>query len=252
MTVAPTAEPGVDTSPRLLAGFDPRRTLGLQEHFARYGRPVPARDLISELEAAGLRGRGGAAFPVAAKVRAVASRRRRPVVVINAAEGEPLSFKDKLLIGRLPHLVIDGAVMLAAAIGAREVFVAHSEAARGEGAALRTAVAERRHLHDRIEVTAVVVPDGYVTGQETALIHFLNGGRPFRPSRRRGPSNRASANGRLSFRTPRRRPMSRSSRGTEPAGFAGQARPTSLGRLSSPSPAGSGGRACTRQLSELR
>ncbi len=50
----PTAEPVLDTTPRLLAGLDPHRTLGLQEHFARYGRPVPARDLIAELEAAGL------------------------------------------------------------------------------------------------------------------------------------------------------------------------------------------------------
>ena len=175
MTTA-LAEVGVDPASRLLAGLDPRRPLGLQEHLARYGRPVLAGDLVKELEASGVRGRGGAGFPVSAKLRAVASRRGRPVIVVNAAEGEPLSHKDKLLIGRLPHLVIDGAVALAAAIGAREVLIAHAEGARHEGEALTAALEERRRLHDRISVEAVAVPDGYVTGQETALINFLNGG----------------------------------------------------------------------------
>ena len=170
------AEIDVDPATRLLAGLDPRRPLGLQAHLARYGRPVLAGDLLKELEASGVRGRGGAGFPVADKVRAVGSRRGRPVIVINAAEGEPLSHKDKLLIGRLPHLVIDGAVALAAAIGAHEVLIAHAESARRGADALTVALEERRRLHDRISVAAVAVPDGYVTGQETALINFLNGG----------------------------------------------------------------------------
>ena len=87
---------------------------------------------------------------MAAKVRAVASRRGRPVIVINAAEGEPLSHKDKLLIGRLPHLVIDGAVALAAAIGARDVLIAYAESARRRGRRSEAALEERRRLHDRI------------------------------------------------------------------------------------------------------
>ncbi len=170
------AEVDVAATHRLLAGLDPSRALSLDEHLARYGRPVLAGDLIGELEVSGVRGRGGAAFAVAAKVRAVASKRGRPVVVINAAEGEPLSHKDKLLIGRLPHLVIDGAVALAAAIGARDVLIAYALSAQREGDALRNALGERRRLHDRIKVAAIAVPDGYVTGQETALISFLNGG----------------------------------------------------------------------------
>ena len=175
MTTA-LAEVGVEPAPRLLAGLDPRRPLGLRDHIARYGRPVVTGDLAKDIEASGVRGRGGAGYPVAAKLRAVGSRRGRPVIVINAAEGEPLSHKDKLLIGRLPHLVIDGAVALAAALGAHEVLIAHAESAGQEADALTAALEERQRLHDRISVAAVAVPDGYVTGQETALINFLNGG----------------------------------------------------------------------------
>jgi NADH:ubiquinone oxidoreductase subunit F (NADH-binding) len=178
VAAAVSAEPRRSRTPRLLAGLAPRRALTLDEHTACYGRPVVAGDLLGELEAAGLRGRGGAGFPTAAKARAVAARRGRPVVVVNAAEGEPLSGKDKLLIGRLPHLVLDGAVALASAVGARQVIVAHAAGARREGEALRAAIDERtgRRLHDRVAVAPVAVPDGYVTGQETALVRFLNGG----------------------------------------------------------------------------
>jgi NADH:ubiquinone oxidoreductase subunit F (NADH-binding) len=181
MTTVAAAEQRTGAVARVLSGAKPRRALHLDDHFARYGRLPLTGDLIGELEASGLRGRGGAGFPVAAKVRAVVSRRVRPIVVINAAEGEPLSFKDKLLIGRLPHLVIDGAVSIAAAIGADEVLIAHSEAAQPESRSLNAAIGERRHLHERVRVTAVPVPDGYVTGQETALVRFLNGG-PARPT----------------------------------------------------------------------
>ena len=65
--------------------------------------------LIDEIERAGLLGRGGAAFPTATKMRAVADARRRAIVVVNAAEGEPASLKDRTLLESLPHLVLDGA-----------------------------------------------------------------------------------------------------------------------------------------------
>jgi NADH:ubiquinone oxidoreductase subunit F (NADH-binding) len=168
---------------RLLAGLRRGRALTLDEHLAAYGRPAPAGDLVAELEAAGLGGRGGAGFPTAAKLRAVAARRGRPVVVVNGAEGEPLSAKDKLLLGSLPHLVLDGAVALAGTLGATEVVIAHSAAARAEQQALDFALAERvsRGLHPRLAIRRVALPDTYVAGQETALVSFLNGG-PALPS----------------------------------------------------------------------
>jgi len=159
---------------RLLAGIDPRRALTLEEHRAAYGRPGPRRDLIDEVAAAGLAGRGGAGFPTGTKLRAVAARRGRPVVVVNAVEGEPLSGKDKLLLRLLPHLVIDGAVALAAALGAREVVIAHSVAAEAERDAVGIALIERKG--ERTPLRQVAVPDTYVAGQETALVSFLNGG----------------------------------------------------------------------------
>ncbi|HEV2686014.1 MAG TPA: hypothetical protein VGW79_05205, partial [Actinomycetota bacterium] len=78
---------------------------------------------IDEVERAGLRGRGGGGFPTAIKMRAVAAARSRTIAVANGSEGEPASTKDKLLLSYLPHLVLDGAVAAAGAVGADEVIV---------------------------------------------------------------------------------------------------------------------------------
>jgi len=116
-------------NPPLATGIGPRlldlpAAADLAAHRARFG-PLPADhgQLIARVEAAGLRGRGGARFPTAVKLAAVA-RRRRPIVVVNATEGEPASVKDKALLHRAPHLVLDGAAAAGAAVGAREVIVA--------------------------------------------------------------------------------------------------------------------------------
>ena len=91
--------------PRLLAGADGP---GLDAHFRRWG-PMPAGGpaLVDEVERAGLRGRGGAGFPTATKLRSVAAA-RRSIVVANGTEGEPASGKDKALLVGSPHLVLDG------------------------------------------------------------------------------------------------------------------------------------------------
>ena len=83
----------------------------------------------------------------ATKLRAVAARRRRPIVVVNAAEGEPASGKDKALLAPRPHLVLDGVVAAAHAVGARDAVVAiaprraatssHRSAARSPNGATR-------------------------------------------------------------------------------------------------------------------
>jgi NADH:ubiquinone oxidoreductase subunit F (NADH-binding) len=162
--------------PRLLAGIRPDRALTLAEHRARFGPLARPQDLVAELDAAGLRGRGGGAFPVADKLRAAAVRRRRPIVVANAAEGEPASSKDKALVRHSPHLVLDGAVLAAAALGAREVVVAVARSASTERLALVRALAERRE-----PIELATVPDGFVSGEETALLNALGGG-PAKPT----------------------------------------------------------------------
>ena len=106
-------------SGRLLAGGP-----ALAGHLAACG-PLPTARLRPDRRrrrAPDLRGRGGAGFPTAIKLAAVAER-RRPVVVVNGTEGEPMSAKDATLLTCAPHLVLDGAVLAARAVGAREILV---------------------------------------------------------------------------------------------------------------------------------
>lgn len=166
--------------PRLLAGPDLGRPMSLAEHLRRHGG-VPLRGfrggrgptpLIDAVERAGLTGRGGAGFPTARKMRAVAGR-RRPVVVINTAEGEPASRKDALLMRGRPHLVLDGAVLAADAIGAREVILAM----HGGPSSIDAAVHERVLAGlDPVTIKVVRVPASYVASEESALVQFLSGG----------------------------------------------------------------------------
>jgi NADH:ubiquinone oxidoreductase subunit F (NADH-binding) len=158
---------------RLLPSFP---TTSLAAHLERYG-PLPAiagrrEQFLDEVEAAGLTGRGGAGFPTARKLRTVA-RNRRTVVVANGTEGEPASAKDKTLMTRNPHLVLDGVLVAGELVGAGELIVAVSHEAETSLAALREALAQRpddRRI--RIEAT----PERFVAGEETALVHWLNGG----------------------------------------------------------------------------
>jgi NADH:ubiquinone oxidoreductase subunit F (NADH-binding) len=165
--------------PRVLAGVRRGVALRLDDHVAVHG-PLPPREsrrrdaeLIDAVERSGLLGRGGAGFPAAAKMRAVASRRGRRIVVVNGGEGEPASGKDQLLLARTPHLVLDGAVLAAAAVGADEVIVCVKRTAAAALAAVELAVAERA---DPVEVTVVAVPAGYVAAEESALVNYLNTG----------------------------------------------------------------------------
>jgi Respiratory-chain NADH dehydrogenase 51 Kd subunit len=117
------AAPPAGALPRLLAGLRPDGPMMLNAHVDRYG-PLPSRvDVLALVEASGLTGRGGAAFPTGRKLRTVSDAGRGAVVVANGVEGEPVSHKDKLLLRLAPHLVLDGAVLAATAVGAREAFV---------------------------------------------------------------------------------------------------------------------------------
>jgi NADH:ubiquinone oxidoreductase subunit F (NADH-binding) len=167
--------------PRLLAGVRGERRLTLGEHLAIHG-PLPVRSagrgLIAALADAGLRGRGGGGFPTAAKLEAVARAGRRPVVLVNGGEGEPMSRKDRLLLEAAPHLVLDGALAAAAAVGAREAIVCAPVDAHAAQASLRTALAER---DDAAGVSVQPVPRRYLAGEESALARFAGGG-PLRPT----------------------------------------------------------------------
>jgi NADH:ubiquinone oxidoreductase subunit F (NADH-binding) len=175
MTAWLEGHPGL---PRLLAGLDASGgPMSLAEHERVHGE-LPDRsawELTESIEHSGLRGRGGADFPTARKLRAVAAARRATAVVVNGSETEPASAKDQLLLSRLPHLVLDGAVLAARAIGVKEIIVQTGADSTGSLRSLEGALALR---DDGVRVHLVGGPGGYVSGEESAVIHYLNGGDP--------------------------------------------------------------------------
>jgi NADH:ubiquinone oxidoreductase subunit F (NADH-binding) len=164
--------------PRLFAG--PAAASGPEshrDHVARLGvLPIGAgvnADVIPMLEASGLLGRGGAGFPVGKKWRSVAGQAGgAPVILVNGAEGEPLSSKDRTLMRLRPHLVLDGALLAADAVGADRIAVYVGSAHRDARASLRRAIGERGDI--RLPIRLHDAPDTYVAGEETAAVHFVN------------------------------------------------------------------------------
>ena len=187
--MAPVAPPvGL---PRLLRwGSGSEGPTRLSAHLERIGPPPfrgdqgrgPREALIRAVDDGGLRGRGGSGFPTARKMSAVAEGGRRPVVVANGTEGEPASTKDKLLLQSAPHLVLDGVVLAAEAVGARRAIICVEEAARRAWLSVEAAIDERRATGlDPIGIELAATPSGYVVGEESALVHWLNGG-PAKPT----------------------------------------------------------------------
>jgi len=183
----PASAPVDDTPPvlplgasRLLAGVRPDRPISHAEH-RRLAGPLVHRThawLVDASHRAGLLGRGGAAFPVATKLAAIATA-DRPEVVVNGTESEPASWKDRLLMRRAPHRVLDGALVVAAAHQARSVTIAVHD--RGSASALLAAARERG---DAAAISVVLTGGGFVSGEAAALISGLEG-RPAVPPGRR-------------------------------------------------------------------
>ncbi|MBW5486878.1 NADH-quinone oxidoreductase subunit NuoF family protein [Streptomyces bambusae] len=169
--------------PRVLAGLDTLARLDRVSHLTVHGAlPRYRRDELVDLaENIDLRGRGGAGFPFARKLRAVnrsaTARDGRCAVVVNGSEGEPSCLKDTALLLNAPHLVLDGALLAAAALGAEDVVVGVTRA--DVERSVRAAVAERAPAGDRVRV--VRLPERFVTGESTAMIGGMNGG-PTLPS----------------------------------------------------------------------
>jgi NADH:ubiquinone oxidoreductase subunit F (NADH-binding) len=164
--------------PRLLPS--PSHNGDLAGHLGLHG-PVPYRGsagaLIAEVRAAGLTGRGGAAFPVHRKLEAVsAARPGRAIVVGNGAEGEPASHKDEALLFLAPHLVLDGLQLAAEAVGAGRavLYVRGDLRARTR---LDDYLPERdAYGLDRVPVEIVWSPRRFLAGEESALASRISGG----------------------------------------------------------------------------
>jgi NADH:ubiquinone oxidoreductase subunit F (NADH-binding) len=151
----------------------------LATHQARYGpmpSPGPAAGLIEAVTQAGLTGRGGAGFPTGTKMAAVASGKGPAVVVANGMDSEPASEKDEALLSRAPHLVLDGAALAAASVGASQVLICLPRFKNSLIGLVQRAVAERTSAGiDQVAITVHDPPGGYVSSSETALVNWLNG-----------------------------------------------------------------------------
>ncbi|HZC70786.1 MAG TPA: NADH-ubiquinone oxidoreductase-F iron-sulfur binding region domain-containing protein [Jatrophihabitans sp.] len=168
----------------------------LREHRQHFGaRPAcvgaAAGKLIDRIEQARLTGRGGAHLPSVVKWRAVraAAGTRGSIVVANGAEGEPDSRKDVALLELRPHLILDGLVCAAEALGAREAIVWLHENAHVSRAALSRALTERTSLGEPAEPAIRIAfgPDAYLSGESGAVVRALSGG-PALPAFRTVPS----------------------------------------------------------------
>jgi NADH:ubiquinone oxidoreductase subunit F (NADH-binding) len=166
--------PVVVPGPWLLRSPDP----GLGTHRSLY-RPLPApgaEELALVAETAALRGRGGAAFPFATKLRTVAGLRGRKHVVVNLSEGEPASAKDAALVLTAPHLVLDGAELVARALGVGEVHHAVPAERGWIAGCLERALAERRPAgRRRFSWRFHEVAARFVSGEASAVTELVSG-----------------------------------------------------------------------------
>jgi NADH:ubiquinone oxidoreductase subunit F (NADH-binding) len=187
-----TASPAVDltvaawpgTVARLL-----RPELGRDaEDFAAYlveGGYPPLADadaLLADVDRSGLLGRGGAAFPLAIKLRTVRDNGIRSggaVAVANGEEGEPASVKDRWLLRHRPHLVLDGLRLAARVVGADHAVLYVSDGRAADS--VRTALDELDDRYNGPPVRVATVAPGYVAGEETAAVRAINGG-PAKPT----------------------------------------------------------------------
>nr|WP_031063151.1 NADH-quinone oxidoreductase subunit NuoF family protein [Streptomyces ochraceiscleroticus] len=186
---------------RLLAGvatpYGDATRLDRVPHLATHGSlpgALPAAELVALSENIGLRGRGGAGFPFARKLTAVLAAGRRTgsrtAVVVNGTEGEPGCLKDTALLLYAPHLVLDGALLAARALGAQQVAVGVTRPDVADS--VRRAVAELGPLSVELRVTRL--PERFVTGEGSALVDGLDGG-PGLPSGRKVRSSERGLGG---------------------------------------------------------
>ena len=158
---------------------------------ARKTDPATVRQVVLE---SGLRGRGGGGFPAGRKWETVAengSPEAPPTVIVNAAEGEPGTFKDRTILRRNPYVVLEGALIAAYAVGADLIVVATKRSFGGEVERIRAAIDEIEDAgwNEGVEILVFEGPDEYLYGEESALLETIDGRWPFPrvvPTFRRG------------------------------------------------------------------
>jgi NADH-quinone oxidoreductase subunit F len=182
--------------------LSPEAVPSLEEYVGRHSggtalaqaRACTLEDVIALVEASGLRGRGGAGFPTGVKwrtVREYESASWPATVVVNGAEGEPGTFKDRTILRNNPYAVLEGALIAAYAVGASRIVVALKRSFVSEVTRMLAAVREIEEAGWSAPVELIVFegPDEYLFGEETALLETLDGRLPFpriAPPYRRG------------------------------------------------------------------
>jgi NADH-quinone oxidoreductase subunit F len=186
--------------PRLL---DPEPVADLDAYLEAGGgrgletcRNLDPTEIIDLVALSGLRGRGGAGFPTGTKWETVALYESElpTTVVVNAAEGEPGSFKDRAILRANPFRVLEGALIAARAVDAPRVVIATKGSFATEIARLREAIAAATAADWASDVTIDLVegPSEYLFGEETALLEVVAGRPPFprlAPPYRRGATD---------------------------------------------------------------
>jgi NADH-quinone oxidoreductase subunit F len=154
---------------------------------ARKALAMKPAEVVAEVKQANLRGRGGAGFPAGVKWGFIPADAPTRYLVVNADEGEPGTFKDRALLERDPHQLVEGCVIAAYAIGAHRCYVyvrgELGRAARILQAAIDEASA-RGYVGPRccgapfaLEITIHRGAGAYICGEETALLESLEGKR---------------------------------------------------------------------------
>jgi NADH-quinone oxidoreductase subunit F len=171
----------------LLAGADERDLTKLAEYQAIGGyeqvpkaRAMSSDDLIAELQAATLRGRGGAGFPMGRKASLIDRKSPKPkYLVVNADESEPGAFKDREVMARVPHRLLEGCLIAAHAIESQDVFIYIRGEYLTEYEILAKAVEDARKagIFGDVNVTVYRGAGAYICGEETALLDSLEGRR---------------------------------------------------------------------------
>jgi NADH-quinone oxidoreductase subunit F len=166
-----------------LAGY---QAIGGYTTLARVLKERSPDEVIAEVKDSGLRGRGGAGFPTGVKWGFINRQSEKPIyLVVNADESEPGTFKDRLLLERFPHRMLEGIVLASYALNVHHAFIY----VRGEYAfpaqRVAQAIAEAKAagfigksvLRSKfaLEVTLIRGAGAYICGEETALLESLEG-----------------------------------------------------------------------------
>ena len=178
---------------RILLDFDgDRRSIHAYEQSGGYAQLKSAfamkpEEIVAAVDASGLRGRGGAGFPTGRKASFLPKDRKPAYLCVNADESEPGTFKDREIMLRNPHALIEGILIMSFAIGATSAFIYIRGEYLTEFEVLRRALEEARSrgyvgrnvLGSGYDATVVLHrgAGAYICGEETALLSSLEGER---------------------------------------------------------------------------